>query len=108
MRKISEHKIEGQLIKEVKAHGGLCIKINTTSMTGLPDRLLLLPRGKFAFVEVKRPGIKPRPIQVKRMNDLKQLGFQCFVLDNLKQIEPIIEEVTADEVYPLSLSNSDD
>ena len=108
MQKISEYKIEEHLVKAVKAHGGLCIKINTTSMTGLPDRLLLLPRGKFAFVEVKRPGIKPRPIQVKRMNDLKQLGFQCYVLDSLKQINFIIEEVTADEVYPLSLSNSDD
>lgn len=98
MQKIKEHQIEEQLVKIVKAQGGLCLKINSTSMTGLPDRLLLLPEGKFAFVEVKRPGKKPRPIQVKRMNDLKKLGFRCYVLDNLEQIDTIIEEVAASEI----------
>lgn len=94
MQKMSEHKIEEQLVKTVKAQGGLCLKLNSTSMIGLPDRLFLLPGGKFAFVEVKRPGEKPRPIQLKRLNDLKQLGFQCYVLDSLEQINPMIEEVT--------------
>lgn len=95
MPKISEQKIEEQLVKAVRGQNGLCLKINSTSMTGLPDRLLLLPGGKLAFVEVKRPGGKPRPIQVKRMNDLKQLGFYCYVLDRLEDIQSIIEEVLA-------------
>ncbi|WP_172973969.1 VRR-NUC domain-containing protein [Fundicoccus ignavus] len=98
MQKMSEHKIEAQLVKTVKAQGGLCLKLNSTSMIGLPDRLILLSGGKFAFVEVKSPGEKLRPIQVKRMNDLQQLGFRYYVLDNLEQIDTIIEEVTASEI----------
>ncbi len=88
-----EKEIEEQLVKAIKTHQGLCLKLNSISLTGLPDRLVLLPGGKCAFVEVKRPGEKPRPIQVKRIKQLRKLGFLCYVLDDLAQIVSIIEEV---------------
>ena len=98
MQKITERYIEEQLVKTVKAHQGLCLKLNSISLTGLPDRLVLLPGGKCAFVEVKRPGEKLRPIQVKRIKQLMQLGFLCYMLDDLTQIVPIIEEVSSSGV----------
>ena len=57
----------------------------------MPDRLILLPKGKIGFVEVKRKGEKPRPLQVSRHKHLSALGFKVFVLDDKKQIEEIIE-----------------
>ena len=49
-----ESLIEKKLIQEVKKQGGLCEKwISGTS--GWPDRIVLLPSGKFGFVEVKAP-----------------------------------------------------
>ena len=44
-----------KLVTAVKKHGGICPKFTSPGFDGMPDRLLLLPHGKFAFVEVKAP-----------------------------------------------------
>ena len=43
----------------------LCLKFTSPSMTGIPDRIILLPKAKIEFIEKKRPGREPRPIQKK-------------------------------------------
>ena len=85
--------IEKSLIKEVKEHGGCCLKFVSPGLDGVPDRLVLMPYGKLAFVEVKAPNKKPRPLQVKRMKDLEALGFKCFVVDEIEEIGEIIDEI---------------
>ena len=50
-----EKYIEQQLTRAVKSRGGLCEKWNSGT-AGWPDRIILLPDGKFGFVEVKAPG----------------------------------------------------
>ena len=50
-----EKKIEQKLVTAVKKHGGICPKFVSPGFDGMPDRLLLLPHGRFAFVEVKAP-----------------------------------------------------
>lgn len=59
----------------------------------MPDRLILLPDGKMAFVEVKAPGQKPRPLQVKRHAMLRKLGFKVFVLDAASDIPMMLKKV---------------
>ena len=59
----------------------------------MPDRLLLLPDGKIAFVEVKALGRKPRPLQLKRHAMLRKLGFQVFVLDAVTEIPGVLETI---------------
>lgn len=54
-----EKYIEQQLTRAVKSRGGLCEKWNSGTV-GWPDRIVLLPDGKFGFVEVKAPGKEPR------------------------------------------------
>lgn len=51
-----------------------------------PDRIVLLPGGKMAFVEVKALGEKPRPLQLARHQLLRRLGFKVYVLDEESQI----------------------
>ena len=87
-----EREIEKHLIDEVKRRGGLCEKwISGTA--GWPDRLVLLPGGVCAFVEVKAPNKKPRPLQKARHRLLKKLGFKVYVLDDAEQIVGIIDEI---------------
>ena len=38
---------------KVKEYGGICPKFVSPGYDGMPDRIVLLPKGKFAFVEVK-------------------------------------------------------
>ncbi len=88
-----EKEIERALVKEVKKLGGLCLKFNSLSMTGIPDRIVLLSGGRLAFVELKRKGKNPRPLQLKRIKDLKNLGFKCFIIDDLTGVKKLTDEM---------------
>ena len=90
-----EREIEKKFTDTVKKRGGIAPKFVSPGFDGMPDRIVLFPKGKMAFVEVKAPGEQPRPLQVKRMDMLKRLGFQVFVLDDMKQIGVIIDEICA-------------
>lgn len=50
-----EKEIESRLVKLVKRRGGLCLKWVCPGWAGVPDRIVLLPRGRVVFVELKRP-----------------------------------------------------
>lgn len=91
-----EKTIERKFRAAVKAAGGLAIKFTSPGFDGVPDRLALLPDGKTAFVEVKAPGEKPRPLQLARHRLLRRLGFKVYVLDDESQIEKIISEIGGD------------
>jgi hypothetical protein len=88
-----EKTIERKLVQSVKAMGGIAPKFISPGLDGMPDRLVLLPSGKFGFIEVKRHGGKPRPLQTARYELLRRLGFLVFVLDDEAQIGGIICEI---------------
>lgn len=88
-----EKTLEGKLVKSVKALGGIAPKFVSPNFDGMPDRLVLLPKGKIAFVEVKRNNEKPRPLQTARHNLLEGLGFKVFILDKESQIKEILDEI---------------
>ena len=88
-----EKTIEQKFIKEVKAMGGIALKFVSPGYDGMPDRIVLLPMGKIAFVEVKKYGEKPRPLQVARHGMLRQLGLHVYVLDDETQIGRILHEI---------------
>ena len=88
-----EKTIEQKFVAAVKAAGGLAFKFTSPGFDGVPDRIVLLPGGKMAFVEVKAPGEKPRPLQLARHRLLRRLGFRVYVLDEKSQIGGIIDEI---------------
>lgn len=90
-----EKQIEQALTKEVKARGGWCIKLVSPSMSGLPDRMVLMQGGRIGFVELKQKGKKPRPLQVRRIQQLQQLGFQCFIMDEKEQAGGVVDAICA-------------
>lgn len=88
-----EKQIEQKLVKAVKQSGGIALKFVSPGYDGMPDRLVLLPGGKITFVEVKSEGQKPRPLQVRRHEMLRRLGFRVYVLDDARQIGGILDEI---------------
>jgi hypothetical protein len=90
-----EKYIEQKLEKAVKSMGGLALKFISPGFDGMPDRLILLPGRKIAFVEVKAPGKTLRPLQEKRKRQLEALGFLVFCLDYIEQIGGILREIQA-------------
>ena len=91
-----EKEIEKKLVVEVRKMGGIAVKFISPGLNGMPDRLVLLPKGKMAFVELKSPGKKPRPLQVRRINELKKLGFACYVIDGYEQIYEVLKDMGGD------------
>ena len=88
-----EREIERKLVEAVKRAGGIAPKFTSPGYDGVPDRLLLLPYGKLAFAEVKAPGGKLRPLQVRRKRQLEALGFPVYKVDCPEQIGGIIDEI---------------
>lgn len=91
-----EKTIEQKLVKAVKAMGDIALKFVSPGYDGMPDRIVLLPKGRIAFVEVKRHGEKPRPLQESRHDMLRRLGFKVYVLDDVEQIHRILKETGGD------------
>ena len=93
-----EKDIEKKFTKAIRHVDGIVLKLVSPSFNGIPDRLVLMPKGKIGFVEIKDRGKKPRALQISRHNMLRQLGFKVFVLDDVDDIEKIIKEIGGDDL----------
>ena len=88
-----EKVIEDKLVKAVRIMGGLAPKFVSPGFDGVPDRLVLLPQGKMAFIELKAPGKVLRPLQMRRKRQLEGLGFRVYRIDSPEQIGGILDEI---------------
>ena len=88
-----EKQIENKLTRSVKKAGGIALKFVSPGFAGMPDRLVLLPDGVCAFVELKAPGKHTRPLQTARHKMLKRLGFKVYVIDSPEQIGGVIDAI---------------
>jgi len=94
MMLVVEKDVETYLKKQVEGRGGKCLKFPAVYEEGIPDRLVILPQGRIAFVELKRPkGGKLSAIQKYQIEGLKALGCKVFVLKNYKEIDEMLKEM---------------
>lgn len=91
-----ERFIEKKLVDAVKKMGGLAPKFVSPGLDGMPDRIVLFPMGRIAFVELKAPGGKMRPLQVRRKRQLEGLGFLVYCIDDVSQIDGVLKEIGGD------------
>ncbi|MCM1530459.1 MAG: VRR-NUC domain-containing protein [Alistipes sp.] len=92
-----EREIEMKLRDAVKAVGGLCWKFTSPGTAGVPDRIVLMPKGRIAFMETKASGGIPRKIQLKRHKQLRALGFKVYILDDMDDIAGLVHKIGSDE-----------
>jgi hypothetical protein len=85
-----EAKVVQRIKALVKSYGGEVRKVEWSGRRCAPDLLVLMP-GHHFFVEVKAPGEKPRPEQVREHERLRVAGFDVFVSDG--DLEPIENEL---------------
>ena len=89
---IRERDIEQYLVRKVKEVGGHAFKYSSPSMRGVPDRLVLLPKGHIFFVEVKAPGKRLTKLQRVVHKKIEAMGQTVFVIDMKEQVNIILEE----------------
>lgn len=85
-----ETQVQAWVKQQLERRGWWVVKLIQCSVNGLPD-LMALKEGRTLFIEVKRPGAKPAPLQTLRHQQLTKAGFVCLVIDDkcLKQLENI-------------------
>ena len=88
----SEKAIEAYLVKRVKTLGGVCLKYSSASVTGYPDRIVMLPKGVTVWVELKSAGQKPEKRQVIRIGELRAIGQRVEVIDSQEGVDRLLEE----------------
>lgn len=89
----SEKVVERKLVEYTTLNGGMCIKLLSFHLLGLPDRLCIFPKGKAVFIETKTTKQKPRQIQLFMHNKIRKLGFRVEVVDTAEKAAEIIEDV---------------
>ena len=92
-KKESEKAIEQKLVALCKLNGGMCIKLLSFHILGLPDRMCLFPKAKIVFVELKTTGEKPRKIQLFIINKIRSLGFRVEIIDSTEKVIDLINDV---------------
>lgn len=88
---MQESEVERYLVKQVKRNDGWALKLVSPGVSGIPDRLVLMPLGWLVFVEVKRPGGTPRPLQAAVHRRLKMLGFDVITIDCKEDVDDLMD-----------------
>lgn len=95
MRKfLKESTVQTSIIKFLKSEGWFVVKIIQASVNGMPD-VMAIKEGRTIFIEVKSGRYKNaedglRPLQIARINQLRQAGVDVFVTNNLQDFKSII------------------
>lgn len=85
-----ESTVENYLKKNIERLGGLCLKFTSPGLSGVPDRLCLMDNGKQFFVEVKAPGEKLRPLQLKCKKEFEKRNHPVWVADSKESVDLLI------------------
>lgn len=89
-----ENIVERHLRKCCEECGLRCLKLVGFSFVGFPDRTILGPNRTIAFVELKRDGKDPSPIQRRWKKRLIGYGFIYEVIRSKQEVEKFIERLT--------------
>ena len=87
---MAERDIEARLVKGVRKLGGSCFKWVSPGRRGVPDRIVLLPHGAIAFVEVKAPDGEVSGLQELTMREIARLGHNVYVLYGADDVDEFL------------------
>ena len=89
-----ERDIEAYFVASVKQAGGLQRKFVSPGHRSVPDRICGFHGARFAFVELKATGEKPRPDQMREITRWRDMGFAVYVIDSYDGVDEFIKEMT--------------
>lgn len=79
-----EKDIEKKIGVYAKAHGCIYFKFTSPAARAVPDRMIITPKGVIGFLEVKRKGQKPTPLQTLKMEELRKQNCKVSWCDNVQ------------------------
>jgi hypothetical protein len=77
-------KFQTKIIEEYQAKGYLVLKTIRLNVNGYPDLICTKPTEPTIFIEIKEAKDTLKPLQKLRIDQLNELGFVAFCLQNGK------------------------
>ncbi|MEY2655319.1 MAG: hypothetical protein RLZZ524_2347 [Pseudomonadota bacterium] len=85
----------------MKALGGEVRKVKWIGRRGAPDRVLLMgyrrvnrdgftEEGNTTWIELKAPGVKPEPYQLREHARMRRMGQRVVVIDSIEGVEELL------------------
>lgn len=84
MNAVAERDVERRFRERGNESRALVFKLTSPGNAGVPDRLCVFPDGEVAFVELKAPGGKPRPLQRRVFDKLGHYGHPVTIIDSIE------------------------
>ena len=84
-----ESTIEQYLVEQVKAKGGEVRKVRWIGRNGAPDRIAMLP-DRTVWVELKAPGEKAKPHQVREHERMRRMGQRVEIVDSCERVDEVL------------------
>lgn len=88
-----EKQIEAHLKKCAEAAGGEVRKVRWIGRRGAPDRIVMFPAAS-AWVELKAPGKKAMPHQVREHDRMRRVGQTVEIVDSIESAEALIDTLS--------------
>lgn len=86
---MKEAEIEDYLVNRVLELGGEVRKTRWIGRNGAPDRIVMLA-GHTIFIELKRPGGKPKPHQMREHARMRRMGQRVEVVDSFARVDEVL------------------
>jgi hypothetical protein len=93
MSRVLEKTIERNVVNYALKKGIESVKLNGMGKRSHPDRMFLGPRGRVLFIEFKKPGEEPTPLQKHLHKKWKRLGHKVYVVDNVTIGRELIDQL---------------
>ena len=84
-----ERDVEQYLVEQVKAKGGEVRKVKWIGRNGAPDRIVMLP-DRTVWVELKAPGEKCRPHQIREHERMRRMSQRVEVVDSFEGVDEVL------------------
>ena len=94
-----EKEVERYLVREVKAHGGLCFKFVSPGNPGVPDRIVITPTGRTVYVELKTETGRLTKAQKWQRGELEKRGADVRALFGIDAVNDFLREVFGDGIH---------
>lgn len=90
-----ESDIERSLEEKVRKQGGLSYKFCSPNNPGVPDRIVITPKGQIIFIELKTEFGKLAKIQDWQIRRMRELGCDVRILKGMREVREFVREVFA-------------
>jgi len=88
---VAERDVEARLVRGVRKLGGRCWKWVSPGRAGVPDRIVLLPHGVVAFVELKDDGGMVSKVQEITLREIGDLGHRAYVVRGADGVDAFLD-----------------